>query len=258
MESWGNVRRPNFFLVGAPKCGTTAMHAYLSTHPDIFMAVKELHYFGEELRWLTERQYRNLFRRAKSEKIVGDASVMTLASPSAPYEIRAFAPNAKILVMLRDPREVVEALHAELVFQGKEPLADLASALAAEPARRASTPEGQTAEWLYTEQVDFGRLVPRWRSIFGASNVLVIQHRDFAEDNIRELRKVLEWLGVDPEFAPPVRIRNARKQVAIPWLYGWLMHHPDWQRYLIRTLLPDEWRRRAWKLLVRASSKSRH
>ncbi|OOO02066.1 MAG: hypothetical protein USCGTAYLOR_01737 [Chromatiales bacterium USCg_Taylor] len=44
------MTKPNFFIVGAPKCGTTAMHFYLNAHPEIFMSRKELHYFGSDMR----------------------------------------------------------------------------------------------------------------------------------------------------------------------------------------------------------------
>lgn len=254
MESWGRVRRPNFFLVGAPKCGTTAMHAYLAGHPDIFMAVKEPHFFGDEWK-LSESSYRNLFRGARSQRIVGEASVHYLASPTAPAQIKAFAPDAKILVMLRDPTEVIERLHEELVFQGLEPITDLRAALAAEPARRAATPPGQTSPLLYREQVAFDEQIARYVAAFGPDRVHVVDYESFRADNLGELRNVLAFLAVDPSYAPAPQLVNKRKIVSRPWLHRLVLDHPAWTRWLARRALPDTVRRRLWKTLMWASSR---
>ena len=102
-------RRPNFFIVGAPKCGTTAMTTYLRDHPQIFMPLqKEPHYFAEDYPifrevW-TEKQYLHLFRSADSSHLaVGEASVWYLYSDHALPRIKAFAPDARIIVQVRNP-----------------------------------------------------------------------------------------------------------------------------------------------------------
>ena len=73
------AKKPNFFIVGAPKCGTTSMWQYLKQHPEIFMtALKEPHYFGADLgprRIIeTESQYLKLFAKAREQKRLGEAS----------------------------------------------------------------------------------------------------------------------------------------------------------------------------------------
>src|SRR5262245_55217092 len=126
---------PNLFIVGAPKCGTTSLASYLAEHPSIFMCEpKEPSYFSRELiesrteaeRWETpwrydESAYLKLFDAAKPTQVVlGEASTTYLYSHRAPAAIRALAPEARIVVMLRDPVELVQALHAQKVLEGEE------------------------------------------------------------------------------------------------------------------------------------------
>lgn len=87
------TRRPDFFLVGAPKCGTTAMYQYLRRHPAIFMCpVKEPEFFsrnpGDPAAYSLE-EYLTLFDGVKEEKRIGEASVGYLAAPTAAARIRA-------------------------------------------------------------------------------------------------------------------------------------------------------------------------
>ncbi len=83
------MRKPDFFIVGAPKCGTTAMKSYLGEHPEIFMprSDREPHFFGTDLYKRTfirdEQSYLSLFAEAKNEKRVGEKSVRYLYSEQA-------------------------------------------------------------------------------------------------------------------------------------------------------------------------------
>ena len=131
---------PNFFIVGAPKCGTTALYAYLAQHPDVFMSdPKEPHYFGSDLdfryrRRPSDQQYRSYFAGAGDRRRIGEGSVWYLYSECAADEIGQAVPDARIIVMLRDPVEMIPSLHSQFVYNGHEDLA-LADALAAEEDR---------------------------------------------------------------------------------------------------------------------------
>ena len=128
--------RPNFFIVGAPKCGTTALHAYLDAHPEIFMShYKEPRFFGSDLRQRrrpTKSQYFSCFARARNEKRVGEASVLYLYSKCAAAEIKEFCPEARIIIMLRDPVEMLHSKHSQSIFSGNEVINDFEEALEAE------------------------------------------------------------------------------------------------------------------------------
>src|SRR5687768_11853389 len=95
IRSFLKMGKPNFFIVGAPKCGTTAMNDYLNQHPAIFMATKELHYFGRDLKLknkISEAEYLKHFTNAGNKKIIGEASVWYLYSKTAAHEIKSFSP----------------------------------------------------------------------------------------------------------------------------------------------------------------------
>lgn len=120
---------PSFFIVGAPKCGTTALYSYLREHPDIFLPdLKEPHYFSTDLpglRVTTDMNaYCALFRDVPRGKMIGDASASYLHSRDAIAAILAVVPKARMVVMLRDPVEMAAALHAELLFNLTENIED--------------------------------------------------------------------------------------------------------------------------------------
>jgi len=134
------MRRPNFFIVGAPKCGTSALFAYLNQHPQVFMAhLKELHFFGTDVRYParpTLDQYLLHFAKAREELRVGEASTSYLFSQSAAQEIRAFNPAARIVIMLRNPVDMMYSLHSEMLYWLNEDIEDFEAALEAEEKRK--------------------------------------------------------------------------------------------------------------------------
>src|SRR5947207_13310329 len=130
------MRRPDFFIVGAPKCGTTAMHQFLAQHPEVFLAPKEVHFFGADLHLENDVQdlstYLELFADAKNEFRVGEASVWYLYSRHAAKEIKQFSAGSRIIIQLRNPVDMVHSLHSQLLFSGVEDIQDFESALRAE------------------------------------------------------------------------------------------------------------------------------
>ena len=96
------TKKPDFFIVGAPKCGTTSFYHYLRQHPQIFMPDnKEPHYFGSDLKKRsdefikTEEEYLSLFKDADPSQMTGEASTFYLYSKVAQEEIKSFSPHAK-------------------------------------------------------------------------------------------------------------------------------------------------------------------
>jgi hypothetical protein len=133
--------RPNFVMVGAPKCGTTSMAQYLDQHPDIYMVRGEPHYFGSDIEYnrprLTSGQYRQLFLPSRGKAIRGERSTWYLYSQNAASEIYDCNPDALIIAMLRNPADMLHSLHSHYVQRGRrDDIDDFAKALAAEPARR--------------------------------------------------------------------------------------------------------------------------
>ena len=116
--------KPDFFVVGAPKCGTTAICAYLGQHPEVFIPrIKEINFFGSDLTGL--RSARNLneylaFFEPGDGKCCGEGSTWYLFSKTAASEIHRHNPSAKIIIMLRDPVEAMYSLHNQLLYNGNE------------------------------------------------------------------------------------------------------------------------------------------
>ena len=251
------MRRPNFFIVGAPRSGTTAMYEYLRQHPEVFMPYrKEPGYFGSDLTkgppYLTEQSYLALFAGAKNEKRLGEATVWYLYSETAPREIREFAPDARIIIMLRDPVEMIHSLHAHFLYTDDEEIAGFAEALAAEEDRRAGRrlpPHARRPEGLqYRRCGRYAPFVRRYLDVFGRENVSVIIFDDFRTDTAAVYRETLEFLDVQPGFRPAFEVVNPSKRSRSLRLQR-AIHSPSFTRAIAR--LPDPAHHRVWRLLKR-------
>jgi hypothetical protein len=205
--------RPDFFIVGAPKCGTTAMSDYLAGHPDVFMARKEMHFFGSDLRFAAhfyrraEREYLAEFGAWDGQRRIGEASVWYLFSQTAAAEIKAFNPAARILVLLREPVDMMYSLFSYFRFDGNEPLATFQEALAAEADRRAGRRLGRQTHFapglVYREVPRFAEQLQRYFKVFGRERVRVVLHEDLAANPAAVYRDTLEFLEVDSKHTLP-------------------------------------------------------
>ncbi|MGZ8794278.1 MAG: sulfotransferase family protein [Gaiellaceae bacterium] len=208
------TRRPDTFIVGAPKSGTTSLYEYLEGHPDVFMSpVKEPFYFSPDVvsgrpRFTfgeDESEYLSLFANARQEKRAGEASVRYIFSREAPRLIREFQPDARIVAILRNPIDILYAGHNERVSIGTESLLDFEEALSADAERlegRRLRP-GSNALWAtYRPTARHGDNLANWLSIFPRHQMHVIIFDDFAADTPGAFRRLLEFLEVDPDYRP--------------------------------------------------------
>jgi len=258
--------RPDFFIVGAPKTGTTSLHHYLRQHPGVFMpAVKELNYFGSDRQLrntprLTLDEYLSVFTSAPAGARIGEASVSYLRSNVAAREIAEFAPGARAIAMLRDPVEVMHALHTELVFLGSEDLADFGTAMEAEADRRegrrippaANNPRAV----LYREAVDFGEQLQRYFDALGRERVHVIIFDDFKADTATAVRDTFRFLEVDDAFQPTLEIVNAAKVARLRMVQRMLSSPPGWLRRGVRGVLPRPTRKRIYRGVSRLNARA--
>lgn len=219
------MEKPNFFIVGAPKCGTTSLYTYLKEHPDIFMPErKEPHHFGSDLRrrrfgtyWHMENEddYLTLFEEAHGQKRVGEASTLYLASKKAAEEIYRFNPEPKIIIMLRSPVDVMYSLYYELRHRGHERMPTFEKALAMEEERehhQLDTEGGFFVETLlYRNRVQFSQQVERYFNVFGREPVRVIIFDDFKRDTAKVFHDTLVFLDVDPDFETNLKRVNPNK-----------------------------------------------
>jgi hypothetical protein len=225
--------KPDVFIVGAPKSGTSAMDHYLAAHPDIFMAKKEMHVFGSDLRFGPQFYRRNQeayvaeFAARKGKRRAGESSVWYLFSRRAAAEIQAFNPEARILIMLREPAEMLYSLYYQFRFDGNEHLPTFEEALAAEDDRRAGrrmTRQTYLAQGLvYRDTARYTEQVGRYFDVFGRERVQVIIYDELAADARGVYRRALEFLGVDASrIETDFQVINGNKSVKYSALRGLL------------------------------------
>jgi hypothetical protein len=199
------MRRPNFFIVGAPKCGTTAMSEYLRTHPRIYFSpIKEPYYFSSDFVGFGTTlldDYLRLFAKARPEhQAVGEASVWYLYSQVALARIREFEPSAKIIAMLRNPVDLAYSLHSELYYCFAEDQADFATAweLQAERSRGQCLPPGcPVPQFLqYRDACSLGLQVKRMLETFPREQIHFLLFDDLVRDTKRCYESLLAFLNV--------------------------------------------------------------
>jgi hypothetical protein len=204
---------PEFFIVGHPKSGTTALYEMLRGHPQIFMPeLKEPWFFAEDMRARfqparsgsvpeTLEQYIALFDAARADQRAGEATSSYLRSSTAADAIARLRPDAQIIAILREPASFLRSLHLQLLRDHVETQRDLREALSLEPQRRAgrSIPRGSHLPQLllYSEHVRYVEQLRRYHAAFTPEQVLVLIYDDFRADNAGTLRRVQRFLGVD-------------------------------------------------------------
>ena len=233
-------------MVGAAKCGTTSMWAYLKQHPDIFMSArKEPHYFAPEVRRLplTLDQYCLLFREVKEESCIGEASVYYLFIPETANRIKQFNAKARIIIMLRNPVNMVHSLHAQLLFSSVENLLTLREAIRAEHERKKgfSVPAGcvNGIQLYYRSRADYAPQVKRYFDTFGRENVHVIIFDDFKNNTAAVYRDTLRFLGVEDSFTPDFSSRNPNTQPRSKTLMYFRHNYPEFVRTMGKLVVPS-------------------
>lgn len=212
---------PNFFIVGAPKCGTTALSAYLSGHPQAFISTpKEPHYFATDLPGYrdvkTLREYERLFTTATPEQTrVGEASVFYMYSRQAARRVRSYAPNARILILVRNPLDLVISYHSQLVYSRDESERDFSKAWRLVRFRKAGMRipaycRDHKVLW-YDEVARLGEQSERWLRQFGDRCVKFISFDDFVTDTATVYREIVEFLGLDDDHRSEFPRINPRK-----------------------------------------------
>ncbi|HYM55353.1 MAG TPA: sulfotransferase, partial [Solirubrobacteraceae bacterium] len=221
-------RVPDFFIVGHPKSGTTALYEMLRSHPQIFMPdLKEPRFFATDLRPRfqpreaagaprqalpeTLEEYLSLFEGARPEQRVGESSPSYLRSGVAAGLIAQAQPAARIVAILREPASFLRSLHLELVQNHVEREQDLRRALADEDLGSSSPLPRYSDRVRYVEQLE------RYHAAFPPEQVLVLIYDDFRSDNEGTVRRVLRFLDVDEaapvalvEANPTVHVRSVR------------------------------------------------
>lgn len=236
---------PSFFIVGAPKAGTTSLYSYLDQHPEIYMSpIKEPSYFAAELRPenfhprfqprmllevenvrqylagpLTEKRfggpvvdwesYLRLFHNAHEGQAIGEASASYLWSASAAQNISARIPGARIVMILRNPAERAYSQYLQAVSEG------LVQYSFREQMRQSMNSGGGPFDIL-NPLLEFGlysEQVPRYLRLFPAQNVKIYLYEDYLRHPKETLAELFRFLLVDPGFHPDMTRRMMEPHV---------------------------------------------
>jgi hypothetical protein len=238
--------KPNFFIVGAPKCGTTALYEYLLPHPNIFMSkIKEPHFFARDLGsypWVkTLEHYNQLFEESTEEHLrVGEASVYYLRSSVALPSIYEFNPDARIIAMLRNPVDMAHSLHSQLLYQFEETVADFESAWRLQERRSRGIDLPPTCRepslFQYAHLCRLGTQTQRLLSIFPRAQVKLILFDDFAASPQSVYDEIIDFLGIPHDQRTEFPRVNENKGARLTWLSRFYRKPPPALRRAFRGL----------------------
>lgn len=241
--------RPNFFIVGAPRCGTTALYTFLRQHPQVFMPDrKELHLFSTDVAWdeLTDsrhsvrdvHEYESMFASA-TEPRRGEASTSYLYSRVAARGLATYDPEARIIALIRSPIDMLCSLYGRFVWSGLETL-PLRDALEAESAREqqrgsANRIDPQLRYRLITNLSD---QLERYYEHFHRKQILVVVQEEMRTDPARIVREAFRFLDVDDSFIPRFGTINSHKETRSRVVQRMMRLPPVGVRSAVRSLSP--------------------
>lgn len=216
-------RHPDAFLIGVPKSGTSSLASYMAQHPQIAVSSpKESNYYCTDLNLAehaTEQEYLDCFRGSASATVRLDASILSMFSLQAAANMWQANRHARLIAILRNPIDVMQAWHSQMRFAGNEPLADFERALLSEADRKQRDQVPGTRSALrcprflyYRELVDYPTQMRRMLSHFNREQLLVVFFDELAHQPREVYRRVTRFLAVDAEFTPNFTVVNENKE----------------------------------------------
>lgn len=227
---------PDFLVLGGQRCGTSSLYRYLGAHPDVVASVrKETEYFSREYQRGPE-WYRAHFplalRRGIHHRIAGlplstfEATPDYLFDPRAPLRVRTTLPDARFIVLLREPVERAFSHYRHMRRLGFEGLSFAASVacederISPDLDRAARDPDhrlGDALRFSYAARGEYAVQLERWFEHFPRSSFLVLDSQDLFDDTRRAMHQVCSFLGLRP-WAPTDPVNHSRPQHTDPTL----------------------------------------
>lgn len=230
IDTASTLRKPDFFIVGAAKAGTTSLYNYLKLHPDVYFSpIKEPHFFSTDINLddmrsdfkknvqrdvgdyiknslgaprhgtfvRNEDHYQQLFSLVKNEKRVGESSVSYLFSKVAAQQIKAYNPAARVMIILREPVERAFSHYLMDLRIGYEK-AGFREALNADINKER---RGWGQSHLYVELGLYYEQVKRYLEVFEPANIKIMLHDDFKAAPKKLLSEVYAFLEIADKTA---------------------------------------------------------
>jgi hypothetical protein len=245
----------DFFLVGPPKCGTTTAYHWLKTNPSIFVPiVKEPHFFQFKNKSLAysglgdkkrldrmvvqeEDAYLGLYESKNEEQLCGDCSTMYFYSEDAIREIKLHNPQAKIIIVLRNPIERAFSHYMHQVRDGYEKKSDPLSSFLLSTAR---IQKGYMPFWDYISPGKYSQWLPKWKASF--DHVLVLDYKQLMGNSKETMSEIARFLGVTDDFQTSSdQVFNQSGHPKFPWLNR-ILKRKTWGHQLLAKVMPQEQR----------------
>lgn len=223
----------HFFIVGAPRCGTTALSSYLARNPQVcFSKPKEPHFFtfftlnaspasGKDLK--NEYLARLFPHRTQRHRALGEGSVSYLYSDDAIRRLLAMAPDAKLIVMVRNPIDMLRSYHLRMLYTLDEEIDDFAAAWALQERRaRGEHIPRRCRDPRLLQYAHIGRLGERLEQLYelaGRERCHVVVYDDLAADPQAVYRRVLDFIGVDFDGQTVFTPKRVSRGYRFVWLH---------------------------------------
>ena len=208
---------PNFFIVGAPKSGTTNISYYLMQHPQVFMPENlEPYYFArldipqnyEREIISNEKKYLNLFKNTKSCRAIGESSPVYLYCPNSALEIKNRFPNSKIIISLRNPIEIAYSEYFSLKFMGFDKNRSFNELL---DSSKEQLDQNEFHIDSLLEAGFYSKHIKRFQKIFSKNQIKIIIFEEYIKNTIPTINSILSFLDIDKSIAFKTAPKGAYK-----------------------------------------------
>jgi hypothetical protein len=205
------MTKPNAFVVGAAKSGTTSLYHYLLDHPEVYLPreIKEINYISGANEYISsEAEYLRLYEGSEEYKVRMEISNSYLYHPETAERIKDIAgPDAKIIMILRNPVDAAHSLWKQTRHSGREPLA-FEEALAAEADRmidgcKRAALNDWSPNYFYTDRFTYALQVERYMTRFSKGSIAIYIFEEFFGNLEASWRELCEFLEIDPSYKPP-------------------------------------------------------
>ena len=263
------VARPDFLLIGAPKAGTTALHAALAQHPDVFVSTpKEPKYWlcddappphwrgpgdrHSQQEWVWRREdYAGLFADAPEGSLRGESTPFYLWSRGAHRRIAEGLPDIRLVAVVRDPVDRAYSNWMHLWSDGLEPESDFETAFALQDERVA---RGFAPFWRYRDLGRYGEQLEHLYQWVPHEQVLVLRYRDIVDDPAEAVDRTCRFLGLREGLVSSIPRDNSRSYAEPGWRTRLLGPVVRGGASLAQFARPQMWRRASVPLVSALSN----
>jgi len=210
---------PNLFILGAAKCGTTSLYELLKSHPEVFMSdIKEPGYFCEEFRKIaTYENYLHLYKNSNIFPIRGEASHTYLTTPEAANKIHKHYPNAKFLLILRNPAERAHSLFWHMRKGRFESIKKFENALKIEDKRYYSLTFRNECphyfyNYMYYRSGLYGNQLERYYSLYDTNQFHIITLNQLTNSFTKTMQGICQFLNINENYVFEQTLANEGKR----------------------------------------------